>query len=320
MTVKTMKSSGGDFSTLAGWIGTYLPATLTAPEQLDIYKTTGADYDENNAITGITTTSTNRLIINVPSAQRGNGTPHSGAFIKNASGGLIRLGGNIDFITVDGLELHGTSSQICWSDSNGSNVSNQRLIQHCFFHSNGQVILFGGSNPIYIFRNDIIYCDGSSRPFDSRTCASVEVSNCTFFNRGTDLGTICGGETTMKNTYSGGSATGDFWTGGSPAGNNNSSSDTTATNRYPTGSINSIAASSAFTSTTSGSEDFRTKTSFTSLSDVGATLAAVTDDYIGTARPQASAYDIGIFENIAAGGSFNPGWASGATKTIGAVY
>lgn len=303
MTTKTMKTTGGDFATMAGWIA-YLPATLTAPEQLDIYKTTGAAYNENNGIGGITTTATNRLIINVPSAERGNGTAHSGAYITNASAGVLRLGANVDFITVDGLELHGTTgSANAWQDSNGANSSNERLIQHSFFHSAAGTVLFGGANTKYKWRNDIIFEDSTNRFFDPRACTTCEVSNGTFFSRGVDYNVICDTESTVTNTYSAGATTGDFATPLTPAGSYNVSADTSATAKYPTGSQNSKSAASVLANVTAGTEDFSLKSGANALVDTGTTVAAVTDDFIGTARPQNSIYDVGAFERIFAGGS-----------------
>lgn len=329
MTIKTIKPSGGDYSTLSAWVSS-LSAVLSAPQQADIYNFGSGGLVESGGvpISGFTTTTTNRIIINVPTAERHNGLAHSGAYITNAAAGFsvttLRFGSNVDFVEVHGLEVESldTAGGAAFHWNLACGASNEYVMTHCLIHgaANTGVVAAFAANGNYIYRNNIMYSPGSQRVFDTRGVTSMEFSNNTVYAV-VDFPFLCDNNVSnvVKNTYVGGATNLCFHGSFCGTGNNNAASDTSATANF-TSSVNSIAGSSAFTSVTSGSEDFRTKTGFTALNNLGATLAAVTDDIIGTARPQGSAYDIGAFENIVAGGGFIPGWATGTTRTIGGIF
>lgn len=309
MTTKTIKPSGGDYTSYTAWLAT-LPATLIAPEQSDLYNFGSGGLVESLGLTlaGFTTSATNKFIFNVPSGERHNGTAHSGAYLTNGAGsifGTFRCG--TDYVELNWLEieaLNGQNAIYGWGSGGPTATNNLTKIEHCLVHSNSAVTYgsFNWGNYNQIHRNNISYVSGASRMFDVRGITSCEVSNCLFYTQGGDFPFLLDTSgSVVKNTYVGGASSQCFWSGSSPSGNNNASSDTTATAQFSS-SINSIAGATAFTSVTSGSEDFRTKSGFTGLTDFGATLAAITDDCVGTARPQGSAYDIGPFENGGGGG------------------
>lgn len=309
MTVKTIKPSGGDYSTLSAWLAARPGGgTLVTVEQADIdnFGSGGLVESAGVSFAGYITTSTNKFIINVPSGQRHTGVAHSGAYITNGAGSVfatLRLG--TDYIDVDWLEVEGLNNQppIYGFGSVGPTVTNNRLlINHSLIHGSGTIYgAVNWSNWNQIFRNTISYTTGASRMLDVRGNASLEVSNSLFYTQGGDFPYLTDPAHVTKNTYIGGASNQCFWSSGSNTGNNNASSDATATAQFSS-SINSIAGSAAFTNVTAGSEDFRTKSGFTGLSNLGATLAAITDDIVGTARPQGASYDIGPFENISGGG------------------
>lgn len=303
MTVKTIKPSGGDFSTLTAWAASLTPILL-APQQADIYNFGSGGLNEDVPFNGFTTTNTNRLILNVPSGERHNGTAHSGAYIWGAGGTVIRFGSGVTYITISWLEIECTSSSfeaLHWYPGAASTF-NEFLVDHCIVHdvsaSAGGVITGSSlSNVNLIFRNTLVYTNAAGRVIDVRGANSVEASNCTWYTQGGDQTFLGDGNCTAKNNYAGGTSSHDMWALFGILGSNNATSDTDGTT-IGTGGINSIAGSTAFTSVTSGSENFTTKTGFTTFNSAAVTLAAIIDDIIGTSRPQGAAPDIGIFENI----------------------
>lgn len=305
--------TGGDYATLSLFKAA-LPGTLTQLQQADIYKQAGG-IDETGggvAFSGITTTSSFKIVLNVPSSERGTGLPHSGAYVKGING-TIRA--TAQFFDINWLEIDATDANAALQlSSTSGGVHN---VEHSLLHSLGGAVAAGTAGVDYNFRNTGIYCDGSSRVWDARGANNLEVSNCTIISLGADHNFLYDSSgNVIKNTHSAGGTSSCFLDQGSNTGSNNASSDTSATSLFSS-SIASISAAAAYAGATTGAFDLRTKSGFTTFNDAGTTIAAVTDDFIGTSRPQGSAYDIGIFENITGGGGgFKPGWALGATRMI----
>jgi hypothetical protein len=107
---------------------------------------------------------------------------------------------------------------------------------------------------------------------------------------------------------------------GSPSGSNNCSDVTIG---FGTSNQASKTYANQFVTTTDTGRDFKAKAG-ADLLDNGVTdttdiPAAI--DAPGTSRPQGTAWDIGPWELISGGGAtFIPGWASGATRTIGGIF
>lgn len=310
MTIKTLKASGGDYSSMSAWEAAQ-PATLSAPSELECYNFALSD---NVAISGITTSAANYLRIYTPLTERHDGRARaiSGTGFRisdSTSSGTIRVAA--DHVRFEGLEIEQTGTNTGLSVqavqfvafSAGSDVRVEKCIVHTAHTGTQYSITAATTNLNLIWRNNVAY--GSSRMWDTRNAASVLCENSTFWRHQPELGLVSSSEATIKNTYCGhaGAASDDFWSGGTPSGNNNASSDTSAVTRFPTGSVNSVAGSAVFVSVTAGSEDFTLKSGTNALVEAGATLGSVTDDIIGTTRPQGGNYDIGAFERISAGGS-----------------
>jgi len=296
-----------------------LPATLTEQETLECYDFSCSD---SVGFSGITTSATNYIRIYTPAGQGHNGTSRavsgSGFRLTGTDGtGVFRNG--VNHIRLEGLEIEATSTgkaMALSSVSAGSDVRVDKCIIHDGLTGTGYTVTATGTNLALTWRNNIVY--GSQRSWDTRGATSVTSENNIFWRHAAQLGLVSTAELTCKNTYSGhtGAAAEDFWTGGAaPSGNNNASSDTSQATDYTSG-VSSVAGSSVFTSVTAGSENFTLVAGTNALVDAGETLGSVTDDIIGTARPQGSVYDIGAFERIAAGG-FKPYWALNRSQILG---
>jgi hypothetical protein len=290
---------GGDYTSITAWKAD-IPATLTQEQDAlvvgAVTEATGVPF------TGFTTTSSNKITIQGKSGSRHTGVSGTGARITGGSG-VLRV--QVDFFELDWIEIAATDGNYAVSLQR-SGGTNSLKIQHSILKSSASVSNFVlaalGSTSNYIIRNSILYATGANRVYDARGAGTLESDNCIFYTQGGDFPFLNDAGHVVKNTYVGGASNQCFWSGGTTTGSNNAGSDTTATAQFSS-SINSIAGSTAYTSVTATSENFTTKTGFTTFTDVGVTIAAVTDDIIGTSRPQGSAYDIGAFENISAGGS-----------------
>lgn len=305
MITKIIAASGGDYSSLVSWEAAR-PATLTDAETAECRD---FSLSENLTIAGITTSSSNYLRIYAPPAYRHDGRSRAvgGVGFRLTSSSGLTLNIAVNHVRLEGVEIEGTGSAQAISYVFGafSSGGNDHRIDQCIIHDvitgSGYTINAAVGNLNLSVRNSIMY--GFQRSWDTRGATSVTSENNTFWRHQAQLGLVSGSELVCKNTYSGhtGGASDDYWSGGSPSGNNNASSDTSATARF-TSSINSVS-SAVFTSTTSGAEDFTLVSGSNALVDAGATLASVTSDLKGTSRPQGSSYDIGAIERVSAGGA-----------------
>lgn len=254
------------------------------------------------SISGWTTGASNRLTVKATTGKH-TGTPGTGYRITSSDvSGTLRIGE--EYVTIDGLEIINTAAGTAalafpsgLGSSNDIIVANS-LIWNSATSSSSYTIVATQTNLRLTFYNNAVW--GGSRTWDTRGATAVTATFCTFWRHADQLGLVSGSELALKNSYSG-KASGsseDYWSGGSPTGNNNASSDTTATARF-TSSINSLTGSNQFTSVTSGSENFALKAG-NGLAAQAATGTGITTDILGVTRD--SPPDIGAFESVGGGG------------------
>lgn len=302
MATKTIKSAGGDYTSLSAWEAA-LPATTSAVEAAECYN---FDLSDVLGISGITTSAANYIRIYTPTGERHDGRSRTvsgtGFRLISASTPATVLSAQVNHLRLEGLEIEGTGAATnCLSYVFGTFAAgaNDHRIDQCIIHDvvtgTGYTINASVANLVLTVRNTVAY--GSQRTWDTRNAAAVTSENNTFWRHAAQLGLVSDSELVCKNTYSGhtGAVAEDFWTGSTPpTGNNNASSDTSQATDYTAG-VSSVAGSAVFVSVTSGAEDFTLKSGTNALVDAGATLTS-TVDLIGTTRPQGSSYDIGAVE------------------------
>lgn len=322
----TLGPVDADFSSLVTWEAS-LPATLTAVATLDC--TDFALEEAAGCVLDSVTSADFYYDIHTSGGSRPGRAPRtvSGAGFSYSSSnvsGTIRFGNDTNHVRFDGVELIGTGSAtpIAWPGTVA--VGSDHRLENCILHDEltgtGNTIPASKANLNLTLRNTIVF--GYRRTIDTRSAASVLSENNTFWRHANQLGVVSDSELTCKNTYSGHvGALEAFWTGSAPpTGNNNATSDA-AIPDY-TSSLTSIAGADVFVSVTPGSEDFTLKAGTNPLVDAGATLATVTTDITGLARPQGGAYDIGAAERAAAGTDLNlttiftPADAAGNTAAV----
>jgi chitodextrinase len=306
MALKYLVASGANgttsFASITDW-WTSLPATFTEPEELAcddfaLVETGGV------ALSGKTTSAANYARIYATAANRHDGRPRAasgkGLRVSDSSGGgTIRVG--VNHLRLEGLEIEQTGGNEALRLSSAFAVGSDIRVDGCMIHDvatgAGHTIMAMGANLNLNLTNNIVY--GSQRSIDTRGANSVTGENNVFWRHADQLGVVSGSELSLKDSYSGRGAgsTECFWSGGAPTGNNNASSDATATARF-TSSLANIAGSDVFVSVTPGAEDFNLKAGANALVDAGGAVT-VTTDALGNPRSYGGGVDIGAIERDA---------------------
>lgn len=285
----TVKSSGGDYTSLAGAEAGEQADLVSADVQLDIEcyafeDTTRCDFD------GWTTDATRYIRVFTPTAERHNGAWDTSAYrlVVAANSGLATFE---DYIRIEGLQLS-ASVTAPFFVGNGLGTSDVR-VDSCLI-TGGQVGVRLGSGTINI-RNTIIFDCGGDGVLASFSGPTVNLDNCTIAGCGAYginnvLGTVA-----ARNCYADGVT--DAYSG--------TITKTTCAHSSATvfaGSTASIPHSTdTFVNVTGGSEDYHLAAG-SDLIDAGTDLSGTfTTDIDGETR--SGDWDIGADEFPAATGS-----------------
>lgn len=271
----TVKSSGGDYTSLSAWesaqqrdltSGSAISGTITGTDG-QIEKAECYNFDLNNTLTinGWTTTASNYIWVMAPTGERHDGRPRD----TSASGFRVRNGGNLFGVNVsyhyvlEGLEITITSTNT--SDRNplfglsSTTVTNGNLlVKECILQNWNDVgRCFRPQNAMarVTFTNCMVLHAGENPAIDFGVTAAASlgvVKHCTVvFNGSTATAGVSNtgitGAHEIWNTYAGNFAGGDFANGTVTAtGKNNASLDTTASTIYGTGSLTGLAPAQQF--------------------------------------------------------------------------
>jgi hypothetical protein len=304
---------GRDYSTVAAWIATALPADLTATGannsyEADLYADSEFVQSVRNILSGNTTDATHTITITTGAGQSfiDHANKLTNPLIYNAANGVgIRsIGGYENEQVFSVSDDYVTFSKLQMASGGGHNQaflvfgSNNNQIDRCILQQtgNGYVCQTAGS---LIWRNCLLVTNGNitggtngAQKFYNCTFASIPhatygfvngyggaglvFENCAIFNVDNAVGGNLGFPVVYTNCMTDAASPATGWTGG-------------------------LTYANQFANVTSpASADFRAK--------AGADLlnAGVTDttniptaaDIVGTARPQGSAWDVGCWELI----------------------
>ncbi len=308
MGTKTIKSSGGDYTSLSAWeSANQADITGLGPSIAECY-----DVDDTTTTTlnGWTTTASDYIEIIAATAARCNGstreqTGDTYRLSGTNSTGQLRIAEN--FVRVEGIECRGNAAHGALQITSTTGTTDIRvldcvLISNDSTASNSYAVLANVSGSTSSFTNCLI--NGKRRGINTSGSTAVTIDHCTFYGDGAGLGVVHGSELACTNTYAGGYTSEDFYTGsGAGTGSHNASADTTATTDY-TSSLISKAATDQFVSPSlvDSTFDFSLK-SGNALE--GAGTGSVTNDIAG--NPYGSPSDIGCFAPV-----------SGSTYTLSA--
>jgi hypothetical protein len=310
--VKTVKPSGGDYTSLSAWESGQQGDLVTNDQiqQAECYAmvdTTAID------INGWTTDATRYIRVTVPTAERHDGKRNTSKYrivgVADFAVGLLQI--NEDYVRCEGLALRNTSTV----DAAGIRVN--------------------GATTDIIFSDCIVYdCGTNGSGFFLQTPSKVTLLNCVSMNNGgsgiqvgsggatvayayncTSVNNVKAGFTVAafrtlhsKNCYAGGNTLDDFETPTDATHNKTTCHSEDATGNTTTAFSTSSGA--YFTNVTAGSEDVHIGAS-SALKDVGTDLSGDSQwvhpggnvDIDGQAR---STWDIGADEYMAAAGGPGP--------------
>lgn len=302
--VITVKSSGGDYSSLATAEAGEQTNLVTADVQLDI-ECYAMEDTSAVAINGWTTDATRYLRIVAPAAERHDGKWNTAKYRLTNSAEFTRtLSINEDFVRVEGLQVehtNGNGVSPVEISSTANAASSDVRISDCVVRSSSTRTggagsgIYQGSGKLSV-QNTVVYKAGGSGVYTefSSNSPTTNLDNCTIAACG-EYGVSSGGTMTLRNIYCGGNGT-DAYSG--------SMTRTTCAHSSATvfgGSTASVAHSTAnFVSITSGSEDYHL-VSGSALIDAGTDLSGTfTTDIDGNTR--SGTWDIGADEFQGGGG------------------
>lgn len=306
---KTIGGTTPDYATWSLFVAA-IPADISSATGTGdrwIGKSRDVSITDSIVITTITD-STNRVVLTYDTGAQHDGRARdvsgTGAEIRSDSSAVpIKI--ECDHITIDGLDIaRGTAAIRAIQSSIASyGVGSEHKIINCIIHTtsadNAGYIIDGygsAANVTLIMQNNVWY--GGANGLDTRGVSSAEIDNDTGWNHTNRFGITSTAEATIRNTVickvSGARA---CFNTSTSLGSNNASFDTSGS--HFSSSLTNLVGTDEFTNVTASTEDFSLLAT-SNLIDNGVTIAGLTTDIIGVARPDGLAYDIGAFEYLSA--------------------
>lgn len=305
---KSVKSAGGDYSTLSGWESGQ-QGNLTISDTIQRACCYDFALSDDVAVSGWTTSATQYPEIRAQKTAADGGATQSGlGHSRDVSGSGFQISNNASgaatirvvtaFTRVIGLNIKSTDASQPWGTNFGGAwavANDTTLLDSCVLQAPsctaGYALGDTVANLKMTVQNNVIYIGGTtSRLIDTRSAATASL----YFNTakgGADLGFVCDVEATVKDNFCFGFTSQCFWNGGTPTGTFNASSDSSANSAPYSSGINSLTASNELTNVTGGSEDYSLKGG-NHLAGAGTAIGGITVDIAGTTR---STNDIGAF-------------------------
>ena len=316
-TVKVIAASGGDYSTLQAWEDD-CPADLVSADIVWEGRIRGP-FNESSGhpltFGGGTTDATRfkRIKAEAGSSFTDNASAPTNALRYNTAngvsientnfyGGAISNNGE-NYVHVEGLQLLSTAAALSFSSASTSDAI---FVKDCILQAAGN---FGGTvmsdNAGGHFENCLIIVTGNGKSGFAGT-RNHEFKNCTVICTGTtgnygaytDFGSITAINTAFfnfANVINNGTCT-------------NCASDASSPPSGVTTLAYDTSTGSGFENISSGTEDFRIK-STSGLIGLGGSGGTSTD-IIGTSKPQGGNYDVGVWEYVSGGGGAISGTSS----------
>lgn len=222
MAIKSIKASGGDYSTIAQWIAS-IPSTLTEDYIGELYS---EDYNENVLFNGTFTPAGHIAILRAASGSHCGEVPASGS---GSNARIVGQTGNetLEFtsanfsILIQGIEFICNSDArpcIKLSPSGGGTAGAALRISECIFNGNGNAAPQNqGFDPASIINLNVtidncLFIDfGANGLLVDNIPNSGLIYNCTILNNGTGgLNLTAASGWTIRNVYAGGSGGNDF--------------------------------------------------------------------------------------------------------------
>lgn len=306
---KTIRASGGDYTTLSAWEAA-LPASLvTADEQHTAvcYNDWPSGLNDPVTISGSTTDATRYIKVTVAAGHRHDGTTgHTGFYLKGNKGSNDRyFKSSVAYTQLEWLDVEHTrnTNSAGAIESNQSYCSVKYCIGKCATTSlTAYAIAIAGTSNTESEWPVVENCLAINAQVGFRNNADAvrlraKYYNCTAIACGTGFTGAATVPGTAINCVAHDCTTG-FTTGWQAASGYNASSDTTATTIF-SNSVSGIV-DADFVDATGG--DFHLASGSALIGGGSNLYSLFTDDIDGDIRPSSGAWDIGFDHYVAAGG------------------
>jgi len=324
--LKTLKASGGDYSSMVTWEATEQTDLVTDGDNhvLECYDdwVNGVDGSSELVIDGWIPDATHDIVIRTPLSERHDGTPTTG-FFKAYTANWARLSPSDPYITLEGIMVKKDAvrlGDLVYAQGGGGIGSGALIVRECVldgFDTTSYAGLYAKTGAIEARNTVIVNCNsGVNRDnFDYLVLENVTIANCAIgiSDASTGTGSIYKNvliyncttpvEASEQGTFTYCSTDGSAL----PSGTGNITSQT-------------------FTFTDSANDDFSLTSSDSGARENGTSISgSFTDDIIGTSRPQGTNWDIGAFEAVVGGDTTAPilssptGIKTGSTTGSGTV-
>lgn len=309
--VKTI-GTGGDYTTIQAWEDA-APANLVTVDQIWRGECKNQVFTESVSISGSTSDSTRykELTTEAGASFSDNASVQTNALRYNTANGACVTRGTAwaaavvsnseGYARVSKLQIAAThSTVVAYSSAASTSSVDQCVIEYTNTVGDIAVYLYGGAK----IKNSLVVCRAASA---SNAIVSLRngsaAYNCTF------VSTVSTANNGVYGSYSASTVQNCAVFGATTFGAGTAATCTTSYSNagsLPSG-VTSVAydtsTGSGFENITDATRDFRIKTG-SALLDVGTTDSTnAANDIAGTARPQGSAYDVGAWEYVSAGGS-----------------
>lgn len=316
--ISTIRSSGGDYTTLSAWEAGEQTNLVTADKiaVAECYDDWPSGLDNSVSIAGWTTDATRYIVVRPASGHRHNGTPQSGFFMKRNSGfGTAILAIGQQYTRVIGIDIENTAS----SDAKCFEVTASNCqIDGCIGKSTS-------GNPAFRLTSGVVVTNslavGPGQGFVVPSFASATVYNSTA--AGCSTGFLSGSSATFlaRNCVAYNCTTN--WSGTFSGSSSHNATSTGSDDAPGADSVISVG-SGAFVDAAGGNYHLA---SGSALIGVGVNLySTFVNDVDGDTRPSSGPWDIGFDHRVSSGSSGNAtvavGYAvrSAGSATVAAGY
>lgn len=306
--ISTIRSSGGDYTSLSAWEAGEQGDLVTADEirTAECYDDWPSGLSNNVTIDGSTTDSTRYLRLTVASGHRHNGTPQSGFWLLSNASRTIDIADQYTRLEWIDAEATLSTGHAIGVSTGGDNA----LLDRCIAKggaSNGaglRTLQIGA-----VARNCLAWGGGGSGIQTSGTCT---VDNCLATNCGTGFTSVS--SAVIRNCVAYNNTTNYSGTVNASSTHNATSS---ATDNAPGGSSVINVASTDFVN--AAANDYHLA-SGSVLIGAGANLTSdFTTDIDGDTRPSSGAWDIGFDHRVAGGTTHAAALTESASATDAAI-
>lgn len=305
---KTIKTSGGDYTTLTAWEAAN-QGDLVALDQIQQAECYAGAFTDSVSVQAWVTGPSNYIRIYTPLTERHNGTSRDvsgiGFQLRGASAVMTIV---VDHIRLEGLNIKSTANVTALATAGGGiSVANDVRVTECIIEGATTTawlaLMSNDTDLILTMRNCVIYNAGNGSALGAAAIKSATIQHCTIIGTGSgfacEWGPSAGQTHTLNNNYVASGSNLAFHrvgSGGTVVASYNASSDATGDDPGATGALINKAVVDQFVSIGAGTEDFHLKAG-SALIGAGTPLAAVPLDIVGTTR-SLTVPDIGGFEYV----------------------